>query len=113
MIYVVQYHLLHFSSLSGRKRESSNGRLCRRKPAKEQRLAGELRECVELVQSILGDKANEGSKCPSGKVVDDISRVVELQAELARQGDDLIKVFGTLASTVNQLVELVGRGENH
>lgn len=84
---------------------SRRSKACRGSANKAQAIARKLQESAELIHSILrGELSENACGTQLSMDVDEPNHQMEFAR---RQGDELIKVFGTLVGNLNMFVELV------
>ncbi|XP_068641550.1 trihelix transcription factor ASR3 [Aristolochia californica] len=90
----------------GRNKKATGNNSLKANAGTEQIVAAKVQESARLLQNILrGDLSENGGR---NQVLVGTSKADDIQAEFKRyQADELIKVFGTLVSSLHQLVELV------
>lgn len=86
---------------------STRSKACRSRAVKAQEIARKLQESSQLMHAILRGELSETAGGNGTHSSTDVNEPNHQTKFVRRQGDELIKVFGTLVVNLNQFVELV------
>ncbi|XXG64376.1 hypothetical protein AAC387_Pa05g2347 [Persea americana] len=86
---------------------STRSKACRSRAVKAQEIVRKLQESAQLMHAILRGELSETAGGNGTHSSTDVNEPNHQTQFVRRQGDELIKVFGTLIVNLNQLVELV------